>query len=391
MNLFDKPPGVQTRWASFENPTAERNAGALKNQGAKGCPSDRVPAGTSRTLLDVSGSGVIRRIWMTLMDRSPEMLRGMRLDMYWDGAETPAVSCPIGDFFGVGLGRRARFESALLSDPEGRSFNCFIPMPFRKAARIVLTNESGRDQTHLFYDVDFELNVEHTPAMLYFHTHWRRESPNELGRDFLILPPVPGNGRFLGCNIGVITNPAYGDTWWGEGEVKVWLGDDRNPTLCGTGTEDYIGTAWGQGTYSHRTQGCLVADRENGHWAFYRYHVDDAVYFDGGCKVAIQTIGGSEKAKVLAVKEKAPLIPVAFYASDRSIPPVLFFESPQPPELEDPSLMDGWCNFWRQDDWSAAAYFYMDSPGGALPSLPSASMRMAGLKAGGDVQARADT
>ncbi len=93
MNLFDKPPGVQTRWASFENLTSERNAGALKNQGAKGYPSDRVPAGTSRTLLDVSGSGVIRRIWLTLMDRSPEMLRGMRIDMYWDCAEIPAASC----------------------------------------------------------------------------------------------------------------------------------------------------------------------------------------------------------------------------------------------------------------------------------------------------------
>ena len=45
---------------------------------------------------------MVRRIWMTLNDRSPTMLRGLRLDMYWDGAKTPAVSAPLGDFFGVG-------------------------------------------------------------------------------------------------------------------------------------------------------------------------------------------------------------------------------------------------------------------------------------------------
>ena len=45
----------------------------------------------------------------------------------------------------------------------------------------------------------------------------------------------------IGANIGVITDPSYGGAWWGEGEVKCYLDGDREfPTLCGTGTEDYI-------------------------------------------------------------------------------------------------------------------------------------------------------
>ena len=64
--------------------------------------------------------------------------------------------------------------------------------------------------------------------------------------------------------MGVIADVAYGAAWWGEGEVKCRFGRDEFPTLCGTGTEDYIGTGWGQGLYSHRTQGCLVADRDRG-------------------------------------------------------------------------------------------------------------------------------
>jgi hypothetical protein len=40
----------------------------------------------------------------------------------------------------------------------------------------------------------------------------------------------------------------YGKSWWGEGEVKIYIdGDTDHPTLSGTGTEDYIATGWGQG------------------------------------------------------------------------------------------------------------------------------------------------
>jgi hypothetical protein len=390
MNLFEKPRGVQTRWISFENPTSARGAAALENKGGKGHPCDCLKAGETKTLLDVTGSGLINRIWLTVRDRSPEMLRSLRLDMFWDHAVKPAVSCPLGDFFGIGLGRRVAFESALFSDPEGRSFNCFIPMPFRKAARITLTNESGQDLSHVFYDVNLLLNLDHSPETLYFHAHWRRESPNELGRDFLILPPVPGSGRFLGCNIGVIANPIYEKAWWGEGEVKVWFGADEHPTLCGTGTEDYIGTAWGQGQYAHRTQGCPVADAEKAQWCFYRYHVDDPVFFDDGCRVAIQTMGGCKRDKTIALMEKgAPIIPAVIDPVQMTAL-VHLQDMKQPVNLRDPAIPGAWCNFWRQDDWSATAYFYLNSHEGVLPPIPPAPVRAAGLTAEGDTQARAD-
>jgi len=303
MELFEKPQGVQTRWFSFENSGSGRAHAGLENAGAKGHAFDHLPAGETVTLAAVEGSGTLCRIWITVNDRSPEMLRSLRLEMFWDGSAQPAVSVPLGDFFGIAHGRRTPFENALFSDPEGRSFNCCIPMPFRSGARITLTNDSEKRLSHLFYDVDILLNVAHSPETLYFHALWRRESPNALGKDFTILPRVSGAGRFLGCNLGVIAHPGYKGSWWGEGEVKVRFGDDENPTLCGTGTEDYIGTGWGQGAYGHRTQGCLIADRENRQWAFYRYHIDDPIYFDDGCDVTIQTIGGSGKSHVIEMKK----------------------------------------------------------------------------------------
>jgi len=58
-------------------------------------------------------------------------------------------------------------------------------------------------------------------------------------------------------------NPLYEGSWWGEGEVKFFLdGDAEYPTLVGTGTEDYVGTAWGQGVFSQRFQGRLLHDKK---------------------------------------------------------------------------------------------------------------------------------
>jgi hypothetical protein len=252
-------------------------------------------------------------------------------------------------------------------------------MPFRTSARITITNESGKTLTHLFYDVDALLGVTHSTETLYFHSHWRRESPNVLGKEFVILPRVAGRGRFLGANLGIIANEGYKGSWWGEGEVKIRFGNDVNPTLCGTGTEDYIGTGWGQGVYGHRTQGCLIADAVNRQWAFYRYHIDDPIYFDDACEVSIQTIGGSGKLHVMdMLANSMPLIPISV---DTGEPGgfIRLMELPEPVDFADGAIPEKWTNFWRQDDWSSTAYYYLDSPYNGLPPIAPVGERTAGL------------
>jgi hypothetical protein len=59
--------------------------------------------------------------------------------------------------------------------------------------------------------------------------------------------------------------------------------------------------------------------------------------------------------------------------------------------LDDPTLPDGWCNFWRKDDWSSVAYFYLDSPTNGLPAIAAAPARIAGLMPSANAQGRADT
>ena len=379
MELYRKAPrALQTRWASFENPTAGKGAAARTNRGAKGAAFGWIEAGEAKTLLDIEGSGLITRFWLTIDRRTPETLRALRLDIFWDGSAMPAVSCPLGDFFAVSLGAVAAFESEFFIAPEGRSWICAVPMPFRRAARMTLTNESAEQLGHLFYDVNVLLGVEHGDDALYFHTHWRRERPNALGEPLTILPAVRGAGRFLGASLGVICDPIYGNAWWGEGEFKAWLdGDKAHPTLCGTGAEDYLGSAWGVGAFAMRHHGCPVADAKRRLYSFYRFHVADPIYFHEEFRAALDTIGGAPKNEVLRLREAgAPLIPITMDLGKGRFS--RFFDENR--TLDDEDLPgDKWCNFWRCDDWSATAYFYLDRPENGLPPLAPVEERLAAL------------
>ncbi|MEO5985301.1 MAG: glycoside hydrolase family 172 protein [Ferruginibacter sp.] len=377
--LYEFDESSTPRWSSFENITAEKGKGGMENNGAKGHPSNGIEAGETKVLLHAKGSGIINRIWVTIIDRSPEMLRSLKLEMFWDGENKPAVSVPFGDFFGVGLGQTAKYHNAFFANPEGRSFLCFIQMPFKKEAKIQVTNESGKRLSHLFFDINFENVDKWNDHYLYFHSFWSRDTATKLGKDFELLPKVNCKGRFLGVNIGINANPVYEDYWWGEGEVKMYLdGDGKFPTLVGTGSEDYIGTGWGQGEFFDDYSGCLIANKNNAGWAFYRYHVPDAIYFKKDIRVTLQQMGGNKKELVGVLQNKGvPIIPVAIDDLTQIHP---LYKKDSIVKLNTPGLPEGFSNFYRSDDVSATAYFYSDKATNEFPPLQALTIRLYNLK-----------
>jgi hypothetical protein len=289
---------------------------------------------------------------MTISDRTPEMMRGLVIRFYWDGAEQPAVEVPLGDFFCMPHGQMAPFENAWFDSAEGRSFNCRIPMPFRTGFRCTVTNESPLPLRLFFYEANFTLGDVHDEDTGYFHAHWRREKPTTQGKDFEILPHVRGRGRFLGCNIGVIADQTrYGRRWWGEGEVKIYLdGDGEFPTLCGTGTEDYVGTAWGQGRFDRQWHGSPLVDRDQMKYGFYRLHGPDPVYFHQEIRVVMQQLGSGSLKQLIEMMETTGQ--ATLYTTNRG---VLSLE--QLREVQGRGIY-----FEREDDWCATAYFCLDKP-----------------------------
>jgi hypothetical protein len=102
--LYIMPKGVQSRVSSFENLDGRKGEGGKTNKGAKGNAFESLKAGESKTLLDVRSAGIIQRMWFTIGDRTPKMLRSLRLRIYWDVATNRRLMYLSVTFFVPALG-----------------------------------------------------------------------------------------------------------------------------------------------------------------------------------------------------------------------------------------------------------------------------------------------
>jgi hypothetical protein len=129
-------------------------------------------------ICDIKAAGCIKHIWITTASLDPQYLRKVIIRMWWDDEKNPSVEVPIGDFFGLGHGKTVNFWSLPLSmGPEnGKSFNCFFPMPFSKSAQIEFENES-EDLFGCYFYIDFEEYPELNDDYGRFHATWNRENP----------------------------------------------------------------------------------------------------------------------------------------------------------------------------------------------------------------------
>jgi len=326
--LYHIDTPLQSRSISFENPTGAKGAGGRASSklgvGRKGLPAKEFPPGHTFTLCNIEGPGVIRHIWCTISP-SIETLQGIVFRAYWDDQKHPAIEAPLGACFGMLHGWVSPYQSAAHAVNSNAGMNLWLEMPFASRARITVTNESPKT-TPLFYNIDSTLGDTLPPTFGRLHILYRRENPTTLKRDFEILPRRSAAGCFLGCLLGV---RPLGPYWWGEGEVKFYLdGDADFPTICGTGTEDYIGQSWGLQQTPYRYGGTCFHDKEKGLYTIYRWHLKDPVYFKSDIRVTIQQIG----------------------------------------------YLDGL--YERQDDWSAAAFWYEPVPSAPLPPLPKYADRV---------------
>ena len=67
-------------------------------------------------------------------------------------------------------------------------------------------------------------------------------------------------------------------------------GDKKFPTICGTGTEDYFGNAWGLKTKQTPLFGVIEYEPEikNGESALYRFHLEDPIRFNKSIRVTVE-------------------------------------------------------------------------------------------------------
>jgi hypothetical protein len=306
------PVAAQTRPAS-EFDYLPRYARQLEYRSLKqsshdqtGANSDRWPIapGASQPVFEDSGPGVISHIWFTIAAQSPNHLKELVLRMFWDGATQASVETPIGDFFGLNLGEYVIYESEYLGCSPGRSLNCYFAMPYRKSARITVTNEGAQPVGSFYSNIDYMKPPALPADCLYFHAQYRQAAPNPAStndwrsngdvnpmknpdaKGNYVYVETRGRGHLMGVTLGVLQNQEY---WMGEGDDMIFIDDESKPAIIGTGSEDYFLGSWNFGgrdgarAFAHSQYGApLIAlpERTGGRYLCYRFHGDNPVTFN---------------------------------------------------------------------------------------------------------------
>ena len=227
------------RLKDFETRRASSSDANWRNGNADARP---IAPGATLTVAELEGPGRIVHIWCTIAHQDPYYSRMLTLRIYWDGESNPSVECPIGDFFGIGHGVDRAYDSMPIRvTSDGRGRNCYWPMPFRKSARITVTNDSDRNCGAFYYYVDWQKHRRLPDDVAYFHAMYRQEFPCVMGRNYL-LADIEGRGHYVGTVQSVyMVSPG----WYGEGDDFFFIDGETEPSLRGTGTEDYFCDAWG--------------------------------------------------------------------------------------------------------------------------------------------------
>ena len=239
----------------------------------------RIMPGETLVMADLTGPGLITHLWLTNADNEFAWPRLLRLRIYYDGAKTPSVDAPLGDFFAVGHGYERNVDSLMVTATSfGRARNCYWPMPFRRACRVTLTNEGQRIAPMVYYHVDYR-RYDALPAdARYFHAYYRQERPAQSGKNYEFLS-VRGKGHYVGTVLNVIQSQL---SWFGEGDDLFYVDGAAHPQIVGTGSEDYFTYAWGLRVASGLRTGTPITEGERigARLTGYRWHLDDTIPFE---------------------------------------------------------------------------------------------------------------
>lgn len=303
--VFLSPAAAQEPWGALGDLARVRNGQSAAVTSSHPDPRsnlDRVTyikPGETFVMADIPGPAIIQHIWLTFNEARPNWLEKggsanpaeIALRIYWDGAAEPAVESPLGDFFAAGFGVRSEIKSMPVAVEGGDGYNCYWPMPFRKRARVTVTNDGDKNVRSFYYHIDYLKVADLPPDAAYFCAQYRQEFPEQAGRDYLILD-AEGKGHYVGT---VMSARSRSPLWFGEGDVRIYVDGDAKPTIQGTGTEDYFLMAWGLEPSLYPYFGCTYmsagADDLGVKYTLYRWHVPDPIRFTRSLRFTIEHTG----------------------------------------------------------------------------------------------------
>jgi hypothetical protein len=217
-----------------------------------------------------------------------EAWRGVMLTMTFDAAQTPQVSCPLGDFFAASPGFQpyASLPFDVGASKSHDMMTSWWTMPFEKSVDIELRN-LGKAPVKL----EFQLGTDPrtwTDRSMHFHAKWRTETLHSRPfRDWNYCD-LKGKGVFVGDMLSLV-NPVR--AWWGEGDEKIYVDVEKFPSWFGTGSEDYYGYAWSDPKpfqHPYHNQTLCDGPGNRGRTSVNRFHILDNIPFEKSFRFDIE-------------------------------------------------------------------------------------------------------
>jgi len=227
-----------------------------------------IEPGESLTLFDIEGARTIEAFELRLLG-----YEGTRVQMYWDDQTVPSVDVPaeyllmVGDF----------------------------PMPFLRRATIVLVNDTQEtlgDGTATVLISDALCGGLGSTAGYFTAVHMM-EKPTTLGRDYMLMD-VEGRGHVVAT---VLDISQYSDNGILEGDERIYIDGESEPSIHGTGMEDFFNAGWyfNRGMFALPTHGAFLSSRDGlKRVVAYRLSLEDTIPFEKRIKFGIEHGGQND-------------------------------------------------------------------------------------------------
>lgn len=222
---------------------------------------ERLDAGARATVAEIDGPAVVTgfhcvrhtlpspiedRVHLPADVREALCARGIVLEIYYDGSEVASVSVPLADFFADGCAGRGMLFTSNYVEKAPHSYNCFIPMPFAKHARIVLRNDTEYNMMSYSF-VEWERLPQWNGEWAYFHAGWRRFAFQLTPETALPVFELDGHGHLLGRSWSICTDESLFENFGFvmEANNQVFVDGSSGPVADYLGSEDSFGFSWG--------------------------------------------------------------------------------------------------------------------------------------------------
>ncbi len=252
-----------------------------------------IEPGTEVRLLQHEGTGILKSFTVKSAHLEDLIIKG-----YWNGATAPQFTLPLGEFFYVG---GARDVMSFYVKRRTHTFSFSMPVPFQKGLGLAVKNTGdyavavtveGQMEER---DDALEMPLLHSVVM-----PLRRTGAGKM----FVLTDVKGRGFFAGtvlrmegetetfaeCREAMGVNS---ELCFLEGDEYFYVDGSTQPSLQGTGTEDYFnaGYYFMFGSFSLPFHGLIelgLTDTGHARVIAYRFHLSDPVPFSHSLRVELE-------------------------------------------------------------------------------------------------------